>query len=223
MFEFYFLAKNQKIKTMFSGIVEATGKVVDLQKEDGNLHLFLTCPFVDELKIDQSVSHNGVCLTVVDVKDKVYKVTAVEETLKRTNLGLLQIGDEVNLERSMRLESFMDGHLVQGHVDRTGVCKKVEEMDGSWYFYFEYEPDEDAGYFTVEKGSIAVNGVSLTVVESKPGLFSVAIIPYTYEVTNFHNIKPGTVVNLEFDVVGKYINRIVRQYLQNINLKDFIK
>ncbi len=201
---------------MFSGIVETTGKVVDLQKQDGNLHIFLTCDFVDELKIDQSVSHNGVCLTVVDIKDKVYKVTAVEETLKRTNLGLLQIGDEVNLERSLKLESFLDGHLVQGHVDRTGVCSKVEEKDGSWYFYFEYEPDMESGYFTVEKGSIAVNGVSLTVVESKPGLFSVAIIPYTYEVTNFHNIKPGTVVNLEFDVIGKYINNIVRQYLKEI-------
>ncbi len=203
---------------MFSGIVETTGKVVDLVQDGGNLHIYLTCPFVNELKIDQSVSHNGVCLTVVEIKDDVYKVTAVEETLKRTNLGLLKIGDEVNLERSLRLESFLDGHIVQGHVDRTAVCKKVEESDGSWYFYFEYEPDWEAGYFTVEKGSIAVNGVSLTVVDSEPGLFSVAIIPYTYEVTNFHNIKPGTVVNLEFDVIGKYINRIVRQYLQNIDL-----
>ena len=203
---------------MFSGIVETTGKVVDLVQDQGNLHIFLTCPFVNELKIDQSIAHNGVCLTVVDIKDDVYKVTAVEETLKRTNLGLLKIGDEVNLERSLKLESFLDGHIVQGHVDRTGVCKKVEERDGSWYFYFEYEPDWEAGYFTVEKGSIAVNGVSLTVVASEPGMFSVAIIPYTYEVTNFHNIKPGTVVNLEFDVIGKYINRIVRQYLQNIDL-----
>jgi len=204
---------------MFSGIVEATGKVVDLVKDKGNLHIFLTCPFVNELKTDQSVSHNGVCLTVVEVKNNVYKVTAVEETLKRTNLGLLKIGDEVNLERSLRLDSFLDGHIVQGHVDRTAVCTKVEESDGSWYFYFEYEPDYQAGYFTVEKGSIAVNGVSLTVVDSKPGLFSVAIIPYTYEVTNFHNIEPGTVVNLEFDIIGKYINRIVRQYLENSNFK----
>jgi len=208
---------------MFSGIVEATGKVVDLQKDGTNLHIYLTCPFVDEIHVDQSISHNGVCLTVVDVdkEKKVYKVTAVEETLKRTNLGLLKIGDEVNLERSLRLESFLDGHIVQGHVDRTGICTKVEELDGSWYFYFEYEPDYEAGYFTVEKGSIAVNGVSLTVVKSEPGLFSVAIIPYTYEVTNFHNIKEGTVVNLEFDIIGKYINKIVRTYLGQI--KDFTK
>ncbi len=204
---------------MFSGIVEATGKVVDLQQDGTNLHIFLTCPFVNELKIDQSISHNGVCLTVVDIKDDIYQVTAVEETLKRTNLGLLKIGDEVNLERSLRLDSFLDGHIVQGHVDQTGICKKVEELDGSWYYYFEYQSDEEAGYFTVEKGSIAVNGVSLTVVESLPNLFSVAIIPYTYEVTNFHNIREGSVVNLEFDVIGKYINRIVRQYLNNMKIR----
>ncbi len=204
---------------MFSGIVEATGKVVDLQQDGTNLHIFLTCPFVDELKIDQSISHNGVCLTVVDIKDGVYKVTAVEETLKRTNLGLLKIGDEVNLERSLRLESFLDGHIVQGHVDLTATCTKVEELEGSWYYYFEYEMNEEAGYFTVEKGSIAVNGVSLTVVESKPDMFSVAIIPYTYEVTNFHNIREGSVVNLEFDIIGKYINRIVRQYLSNMKIR----
>ncbi len=205
---------------MFSGIVETTGKVVKLEKEGTNLHIYLTCPFVKELTIDQSVAHNGVCLTVVDVQDDVYKVTAVEETLKRTNLGLLKIGDEVNLERSMRPDSFLDGHIVQGHVDQTAVCEKVEELDGSWYFYFKYDPE--SGHFTVPKGSIAVNGVSLTVVNSEKGRFSVAIIPYTYEVTNFHNIKPGTVVNLEFDIIGKYINQIVQNYLDNIDWKAFL-
>jgi riboflavin synthase len=171
------------------------------------------------------MAHNGVCLTVVDVnkKEKFYKVTAVEETLKLTNLGLLKVGDEVNLERSMTIDKFLDGHLVQGHVDRTGTCTKVEERDGSWYFFFEYEPDLQNGYFTVKKGSIAVNGVSLTVVDSQPGMFSVAIIPYTYKVTNFHNIKPGTIVNLEFDIIGKYINNIVRQYLENIDWKQMLK
>jgi len=214
------LQKHKNTIKMFSGIVEATGKVVKLEKEGTNLHISLECPFTKELKIDQSVAHNGVCLTVVDIKDNYYTVTAVEETLKRTNLGLLEIGDEVNLERSMKMDSFLDGHLVQGHVDQTAVCTKVEEVDGSWYFTFEY--DKSSGHFTVEKGSISVNGVSLTVVRSEPGLFSVAIIPFTYEVTNFHNIKPGTVVNLEFDIVGKYIYKIMKQYLDNMDWKSLM-
>ncbi len=203
---------------MFSGIVEETGKVVKLEKEGGNLNITLTCSFVDELNIDQSVAHNGVCLTVVEVdrQKKTYTVTAVEETLKKTNLGLLKVGDEVNLERSMRPDSFLDGHLVQGHVDQTAVCTDIQELDGSWYFTFEY--DKSTGNITVEKGSIAVNGVSLTVVNSQEGKFQVAIIPYTYQITNFHNIKVGTVVNLEFDIIGKYIQKIVTQYLEG--LKD---
>ncbi len=203
---------------MFSGIVETTGKVVDLRKEGTNLHITLECEFADQLRIDQSVAHNGVCLTVVDVDKhkKRYTVTAVEETLKKTNLGLLKIGDEVNLERSMRPDSFLDGHLVQGHVDQTGICTKVEELDGSWYFTFEYDPS--TGNFTVEKGSIAVNGVSLTVVNSQKGRFQVAIIPYTYKITNFHNIKEGTVVNLEFDIIGKYIHQIVKNYMEALQL-----
>ena len=206
---------------MFSGIVESTGKVVKLEREGGNLHIFVTCPFVKELKIDQSIAHNGVCLTVVDLEEDWYKVTAIEETLIRTNLGLLKIGDEINLERSMKANSFLDGHIVQGHVDQTAVCEKVEERDGSWYYYFKYDPS--TGHFTVPKGSIAVNGVSLTVVDSEKGRFSVAIIPYTYEITNFHNIKQGTIVNLEFDIIGKYISEIVKNYLDNLNLKSFEK
>ena len=206
---------------MFSGIVEETGKVVALRKEGTNLHISLSCSFVNELKIDQSISHNGVCLTVVDIdKSKnAYTVTAVEETLKKTNLGLLQEGDEVNLERSMKADSFLDGHLVQGHVDQTAKCVDIQEVEGSWYFTFEY--DASTGNFTVEKGSVAVNGVSLTVVNSKKGQFSVAIIPFTYEITNFHTIKVGTVVNLEFDIIGKYISQIVKNYLEGMGvLKD---
>jgi len=201
---------------MFSGIVEETAKVVGLEKEGGNLHITLTCSFADELNIDQSVAHNGVCLTVVKVDNdnKTYTVTAIEETLNKSNLGLLKTGDEVNVERSMKLENFLDGHIVQGHVDQTATCTNVEERDGSWYYTFEYDPSK--GNITVEKGSIAVNGVSLTVVNSKTGSFQVAIIPYTYEVTNFHNIKKGTVVNLEFDILGKYIQRILEQQIEGI-------
>ena len=201
---------------MFSGIVEATGKVVKIERDGGNINISLTCPFLKELKIDQSLAHNGVCLTVVEVTDDYYTVTAVQETLDKTNLGLLKVGDEVNLERSMRPDSLLDGHIVQGHVDQTAVCTKVEELDGSWYFTFEY--DKSKGNITVEKGSISVNGVSLTVVNSQENSFQVAIIPYTYEVTNFHNIKEGTVVNLEFDIIGKYIQKIVSQYLGNSDL-----
>ncbi|MCF6241480.1 MAG: riboflavin synthase [Bacteroidales bacterium] len=197
---------------MFSGIVEETGKVVNLRKEQENLHITLECSFVNELKIDQSVSHNGVCLTVVDVTDKNYTVTAIQETLIKSNLGLLKIGDEVNLERSMKPDSLLDGHIVQGHVDQTATCTKVEEVEGSWYFTFEYKPSIDN--ITVEKGSVSVNGVSLTVVNSKENSFQVAIIPFTYDITNFHNIKEGTVVNLEFDIIGKYIAKIVKQYME---------
>ncbi len=196
---------------MFSGIVEETGKVVAIRKEQENIHFTLECSFVNELKIDQSVSHNGVCLTVVDVTDKTYTVTAIQETLIKSNLGLLKVGDEVNLERSMKPDSLLDGHIVQGHVDQTAVCKKVEEVDGSWYYTFEYDPTK--GNITVEKGSISVNGVSLTVVNSKDNSFQVAIIPFTYDITNFHNFKEGTVVNLEFDIIGKYIAKIVKQYM----------
>ncbi len=196
---------------MFSGIVEEAGKVLALRKEKENLHITLACSFVNELKIDQSVSHNGVCLTVVDIKDKTYTVTAIQETLIKSNLGLLQVGNKVNLERSMKPDSLLDGHIVQGHVDQTAVCTKVEEAEGSWYYTFKYDPN--LGNITVEKGSISVNGVSLTVVNSQDDSFQVAIIPFTYEITNFHEFKPGTVVNLEFDIIGKYITKIVKQQL----------
>jgi len=196
---------------MFSGIVEEAAIVVACNKEQGNLHLTLKCSFVDELKIDQSLSHNGVCLTVVDIKDNTYTVTAIRETLERSNLGLLKVGDKVNLERSMMINGRLDGHIVQGHVDQTAVCTQVDEAGGSWYYTFEYKFDQEMakqGYLTVEKGSVSVNGVSLTVCNSKDNSFQVAIIPYTYEVTNFHQIQPGTVVNLEFDIIGKYISKI---------------
>lgn len=196
---------------MFSGIVEEAAPVVGLEKEKGNLHITMECSFVSDLKIDQSISHNGVCLTVVRKEDKTYTVTAIKETLEKSNLGLLEPGSKVNLERSLRADSMVDGHFVQGHVDQTAVCTEVREADGSWYYRFEYEPTGDN--ITVEKGSISVNGVSLTVVNSRDKSFEVAIIPYTYEVTNFHQIKPGTVVNLEFDIIGKYITKIVRQIL----------
>ena len=196
---------------MFSGIVELAAPVVTLEKDKGNLHITMECPFVDELKVDQSISHNGVCLTVVRKDEKTYTVTAIKETLEKSNLGLLEIGSKVNLERSLRADSMVDGHFVQGHVDQTAVCTEVREADGSWYFRFEYEPTGDN--ITVEKGSVSVNGVSLTVVNSRDKSFEVAIIPYTYEVTNFHQIEPGTVVNLEFDIIGKYITKIVRQIM----------
>ena len=196
---------------MFSGIVEEAAPVVALEKDKGNLHITMECSFVNELKIDQSISHNGVCLTVVRKDDKSYTVTAIKETLEKSNLGLLETGSKVNLERSLRADSMVDGHFVQGHVDQTAVCTEVREADGSWYFRFEYEPTGDN--VTVEKGSVSVNGVSLTVVNSRDRSFEVAIIPYTYEVTNFHQFRPGTVVNLEFDIIGKYITKIVRQIL----------
>ncbi|TCN72099.1 riboflavin synthase [Acetobacteroides hydrogenigenes] len=195
---------------MFSGIVEEAAKVVRLEKEKDNLHITVSCSFADKLKIDQSVAHNGVCLTVVDIKEGEYTVTAIKETLQKTNLGLLEVGDKINLERSMRLEALLDGHIVQGHVDQTAVCTSIEEVNGSWYFTFKYDPS--LGNITVEKGSISVNGVSLTVVNSKMDAFSVAIIPYTYEHTNFHQFKVGTVVNLEFDILGKYVTKLMKQY-----------
>ena len=199
---------------MFSGIVEEAAKVVKLEKDQENLHITMNCSFADQLKIDQSVAHNGVCLTVVkvDKEKKEYTVTAIQETLDKTNLGLLEIGSKVNLERSMKIDSLLDGHLVQGHVDQTATCTEIREADGSWYFKFEYDPSQE-DYITVEKGSVSVNGVSLTVVNSKDNSFEVAIIPFTYNITNFHQFKVGTVVNLEFDVIGKYVARIVKQQL----------
>ncbi|GAB4283510.1 MAG: riboflavin synthase [Marinilabiliales bacterium] len=201
---------------MFSGIVEEAAPVVALRKEKENLHITMKCSFVDDLKIDQSISHNGVCLTVVDInkQEGVYTVTAIKETLEKSNLGLLEIGSKVNLERSMSMDKLLDGHLVQGHVDQTAVCTDVKEADGSWYFTFKY--DDFTNNITVEKGSISVNGVSLTVVNSRKNKFDVAIIPFTYEVTNFHQIKKGTVVNLEFDIIGKYIQKIMAGYLENM-------
>ncbi|PTN10693.1 riboflavin synthase [Mangrovibacterium marinum] len=198
---------------MFSGIVEEYGVITAIDREQENYHFTLSCSFVDELKIDQSLAHNGVCLTVVNIDNeaKTYTVTAIKETILKTNLGCLEVGSKVNLERSMMMNGRLDGHIVQGHVDQTAVCKKVEEADGSWYFTFEYEFDKaqaQKGYMTVEKGSVTVNGVSLTVVNSKDNSFQVAIIPYTYQETNFHTFKEGSVVNLEFDIIGKYLAKL---------------
>lgn len=196
---------------MFSGIVEETARVVAIEHDRENVHFTLTCSFVGELKIDQSVSHNGVCLTVVKTAGNTYTVTAMKETLYRSNLGLLRVGDEVNVERSMMMNGRLDGHIVQGHVDQTARCTEVRDADGSHYFRFEYESTPDMrrrGYLTVDKGSVTVNGVSLTVCTPTDNSFEVAIIPYTFEHTNFHNIIVGTTVNLEFDIIGKYIARI---------------
>lgn len=197
---------------MFSGIVEEAARVQEVRREQENVHLRLTCSFADELQVDQSVSHNGVCLTVVEKGDKSYVVTAVQETLLRSNLGLLKEGDLVNVERSMLLNGRLDGHIVQGHVDQTAVCTRVEESGGSWRYGFEYAYDKELasqGYTTVEKGSVCVNGVSLTVCRSGIHTFEVAIIPYTYEHTNFGQIEKGSVVNLEFDIIGKYLSKLV--------------
>ena len=197
---------------MFSGIVEEAAEVVALKEEGTNLHITMKCSFTDELKIDQSVAHNGVCLTVVALPgDGTYTVTAVRETLDRSNLGKLKVGDLVNLERSMQMNGRLDGHIVQGHVDCTATCKDVKEMDGSWYYTFEYKADRELakrGYFTVDKGSVTVNGVSLTVCEPTAESFKVAIIPFTHDHTNFCRIEPDTVVNLEFDILGKYLARL---------------
>ena len=197
---------------MFSGIVEEAGRVVGVSRRDGNVDLRVSCSFASELKIDQSVAHNGVCLTVVALHpDNTYTVTAIQETLDRSNLGDLAEGDSVNLERSMLMNGRLDGHIVQGHVDTTAVCTDVEDVEGSRYFKFEYRiPPELArkGYMTVEKGSVTVNGVSLTVCDSEVASFRVAIIPYTFEHTNFRYVEPGTKVNIEFDIIGKYLARL---------------
>lgn len=198
---------------MFSGIVEEYAEVVKVVKDQENLHLTLKCSFVDELKIDQSVSHNGVCLTVVRIEDGTYTVTAMKETIERSNIGLLQPGDKVNVERSMMMNGRLDGHIVQGHVDQTATCEAIADAEGSWYYTFRYLFDPEMakrGYFTVDKGSVTVNGVSLTVCNPTEDSFQVAIIPYTYEHTNFHTLKVGSVVNIEFDIIGKYLSRMMQ-------------
>ena len=197
---------------MFSGIVEAAADVVALKEEGTNLNITMSCPFTNELKIDQSVAHNGVCLTVVDLDGDQYTVTAIKETLEKSNLGKLKVGSKVNLERSMLMNGRLDGHIVQGHVDQTATCLSVKEEDGSWFYTFQYEVSDemkDQGYITVEKGSVTVNGVSLTVVNSQENQFSVAIIPYTHEFTNFHQLEPGSIINVEFDIIGKYVSKMI--------------
>ncbi len=195
---------------MFTGIIESIGEISNLTKDKENLHITVKSPLAPNLKVDQSVAHNGVCLTVVDVKQDTYLVTAIKETLDKSNLKSLVIGKNVNLERAMKLGDRLDGHIVQGHVDEKGICSSINEMEGSWIFTFQYS--SDAGNITVEKGSITVNGVSLTVVNSKKNEFSVAIIPFTYEHTNFNEIELGDAVNLEFDIVGKYVKRLTEKY-----------
>lgn len=194
---------------MFTGIIESLGTLVGREEEQDNVHLDIEADFTSELKVDQSIAHNGACLTVVAIDGNQYRVTAIHESLQRTNLGQLRPGDRINLERCMIAGARLDGHMVQGHVDQVGYCEKVEETEGSWKFWFRHENSGDN--ITVEKGSICVNGVSLTVVDSEPGRFSVAIIPFTYEHTNFHQIKPGDPVNLEFDILGKYIARLLAE------------
>lgn len=191
---------------MFTGIIETLGEVTSIEKEQGNVHLTIKSDFTKELKVDQSVAHNGVCLTVVKIEDDLYTVTAIKETLEKTNLNTLSKFDALNLERGMKLGDRLDGHIVQGHVDQTGICTNIEDADGSTYFTFQY--DSSLNNLTIEKGSITVNGVSLTVVNSEKDHFSVAIIPYTLEHTGFKDFKVGTVVNLEFDVIGKYVTRL---------------
>ena len=196
---------------MFSGIIEEYATVVDVKQDRDNIDITLTCSFTPQLKIDQSVAHNGVCLTVVRIEGDNYVVTAMKETLDRSNLGLLKKGDRVNVERSMMMNGRLDGHIVQGHVDQTAICTNVEDAKGSKYFTFKYEFEKDMakrGYFTVDKGSVTVNGVSLTVCNPTNDSFQVAIIPYTFEHTNFHDITVGTKVNIEFDILGKYIARL---------------
>ena len=195
---------------MFSGIVESVAKVVKIKEDLGNKHITLSCDFTNELKIDQSIAHNGVCLTVVELNESEYTVTAIKETLLKSNLGLLKEGSLINLERSMRPDALLDGHIVQGHVDQTAVCTDVTDSEGSWYFTFVFEPQGDNT--TVEKGSVTVNGVSLTVVNSTDNSFQVAIIPYTYENTNFCKIQKDSIVNIEFDIIGKYIAKLMKNY-----------
>ena len=191
---------------MFTGIIETLGTIQEIKKENTNVHITMNSSITSELQIDQSVAHNGICLTVVAIKDSSYTVTAIDETIKKTNLSNWKVGDSVNLERAMKLGDRLDGHIVQGHVDQTGICITAETTNGSWLYTFEY--DESLNNITIEKGSITVNGVSLTVVNSKKNQFSVAIIPYTYEHTNFKNFEVGTKTNLEFDVIGKYVSRL---------------
>jgi riboflavin synthase len=193
---------------MFTGIIEEVGKVAHIEQEGSNYHFQINANFAKELKVDQSVAHNGVCLTVVDCNENSYKVTAIKETLGKTNLGNWKTGTSVNLERGMRLNAHLDGHIVQGHVDQTATCTEVKVEDGSWVFSFSYNPTQQN--VTIEKGSITINGVSLTVVDSEINHFSVAIIPFTYEHTNFNHIQKGDVVNLEFDVIGKYVKRLMQ-------------
>ncbi|WP_413667485.1 riboflavin synthase [Mucilaginibacter sp. Mucisp86] len=194
---------------MFTGIIETLGKITDLQQEKGNLNITVESAISHELKIDQSVAHNGVCLTVVALADGLHVVTAIEETLNKTNLSQLKVGDPVNLERCMQMNARLDGHIVQGHVDQVAICTAFKELDGSWEYTFEY--DASSGNVTVEKGSICVNGISLTVVNSHANSFSVAIIPYTFEHTNLHNVQVGSLVNLEFDIIGKYVARLMQR------------
>lgn len=194
---------------MFTGIIESLGTLVSREQDQDNIHLDIRADFTAELKVDQSIAHNGACLTVVAIDGDQYRVTAISESLKRTNLGHLETGDRVNLERCMIAGARLDGHMVQGHVDQVGYCEKIEETGGSWKFWFSHQDYGDN--ITVEKGSICVNGVSLTVVDSEPGRFSVAIIPFTYEHTNFHQLKVGDPVNLEFDILGKYIARLLAE------------
>lgn len=196
---------------MFSGIIEEFATVADIRHDQENIHFTLSCSFGHELSIDQSVAHNGVCLTVVDIEGDRYTVTAMKETLDRSNLGLLKVGDKVNIERSMMMNGRLDGHIVQGHVDQTATCIAKENQEGSYQFTFKYKFDKDMakrGYFTVDKGSVTVNGVSLTVCRPTEDTFQVCIIPYTYDNTNFHTIEAGSVVNIEFDIIGKYIARM---------------
>lgn len=196
---------------MFSGIIEGLAEIVAIDKDRNNVHLTLRCPFAGELVIDQSVAHNGVCLTVVRQEGDTYTVTAIDETLKRSNLGLLKVGDKVNVERSMLMNGRLDGHIVQGHVDETAECIAIEQAEGSYVYTFRYKLDIDMarrGYCTVDKGSVAVNGVSLTVCEPTDNTFKVCIIPFTYEHTNFHTLRVGSLVNIEFDILGKYLSRL---------------
>ncbi len=197
---------------MFTGIIEQMAKVVEIRQEGTNFHFTLQCPIADELKIDQSFAHDGCCLTVValDKEKKEYVVTAMKETMDRTNLACWKVGTEVNVERSMKMDGRFDGHIVQGHVDQTAECIKVIDENGSWRYFFKYTVGKEN--ITVPKGSISVNGVSLTVVDSEEGMFSVSIIPYTYRHTNFHALEPGSIVNIEFDVFGKYVQRLLEQY-----------
>lgn len=194
---------------MFTGIIESMGVVKNIVKDKDNLHITIACGFTSELKIDQSIAHNGVCLTTVAIDGDEYTVTAIKETINKSNFKHIAVGDKINLERAMVLGARLDGHIVQGHVDQTATCTGIREENGSWFFDFNYDPGMNN--ITIEKGSVTVNGTSLTVVNSKENSFSVAIIPYTYECTNFHTFKTGTVVNLEFDVIGKYVARLLNK------------